>query len=806
MNHSQGITVQEENDFKKISELVLRNYKLFIISLFITLSLAFAISRYSTPKYSIAASILIKEEPQRAGGNMTDYLNSSLLGQDQNFQNELWVIKSTPIVDKTVRNLDLAVNYYSKGKFNYYDKYKETPFKVLYLKNHSQPVGVKFNISFLNENYFQLIAESKMASFYNYENEQFTHQKENWVFNQSGTIGGLIETPDLAFMVVPSDSTVKVFKSPGDNYAFDFSTFDFLRNSVAGNLNFKIVDRLATVIRISLVCESIRKGIDIVNELMNVYANQKLERKNHTASITIEYIETQLNEISDSLNLTEDYLQSFRSSRQLLNIDNQATEIYTRYTDLQARLAEMVTLKRYYEHISGLLLNDNFSNIMLPSAIGIQDPLLNNLMSQLITAQAQRVNLIENKQERNPLVQKLGIEIENLKKTITNNISAVNKTNNISIDEMNKRIRSIETEISRIPATQRQLGNIERKYRLNDAIYNYLMEKHAEAKITKASNLQDDVVVEPAMAVGQISPNSRKNYLIAFFLGFAIPFGFLLAKNMLNIRIESQNDIESITDGPVLGKILHNRHKTTNVVFEFPKSNIAESFRALRTNLDFYVKGGHKKVIMVTSCLEEEGKSFIALNLAMSYAQLGRKSILLNFDLRKQKAYFKEKEESQEGLSSYMIGNTNLEDIIIKSPHINLDYIPAGILPPNPVELIALNKTEKLITKLKDDYDIIVLDTTPLGQVTDAYLLIDQSEIKIIVVRQNYTPKNVFSIITKDLHKKNVGNLCIVINDNKFYSDQYGYGYGYYTKKGFFNKKNKKREQKIKEYNVIKST
>ena len=301
------------------------------------------------------------------------------------------------------------------------------------------------------------------------------------------------------------------------------------------------------------------------------------------------------------------------------------------------------------------------------------------------------------------------------------------------------------------------------------------------------------------LGLGQISPNNRMNYLIAFFLGLALPFGFVLMKNALNNKIESQDDIESITDKPVLGKILHNRYKTKNVMFEFPKSNIAESFRAFEPTLIFMSDGEQKKVIMVTSCLENEGKSFIALNLAMSYAQLGRRTILVDFDLRKPKTYFKEQEESQEGLSSYMINKASFEDIIIKSPHEKLDYIPAGILPPNPVELIALEKTKKLLTKLKSEYDIIVLDTTPLAQVTDAYLLIDHSDLKIIVVRQNRTLKNVFSIIMKDLHQKNIGNICIVMNDNKVYSDQYGYGYGYSEKRkkkgkklqlGFRNKSN----------------
>jgi tyrosine-protein kinase Etk/Wzc len=181
----------------------------------------------------------------------------------------------------------------------------------------------------------------------------------------------------------------------------------------------------------------------------------------------------------------------------------------------------------------------------------------------------------------------------------------------------------------------------------------------------------------------------------------------------------------------------------------------------------------------------------------MSYAQLGRRTILVDFDLRKHKSYFNEEDESKQGLSSYMINKIGLKEIIIKSPHEKMDYISAGILPPNPVELIALEKTEKLVAELKKEYDIIVLDTTPLAQVTDAYLLIEHSEVKIIIARQNYTIKKVFSTVIKDLQLKNVDNVCIVFNDNRLYSDQYGYGYGYYNKKGFFSKKAKKRKTRL---------
>jgi tyrosine-protein kinase Etk/Wzc len=781
MPQSQNINLQEENDLKKITELILRNYKLFVAGIIVAFGLAYIVNRFSIPVYEISSSVLIKEDTKQSGsGDAADYLNSSLLRINQSFQNELWVLKSSPVIEQTIKNLDLSVTYFRKEGFQYLDAYKNAPFHIVFQRNHIQPINVRFQISFVDKEHFELRAESGKTSFYNFENNEIAYEKDSWSFLKNGKCGELIETSDLSF-IVEFDSTKKVSDKEVAWYGFKFTDIPSLVTMYKKNFQFNIVDKLSTVVEISLKNESLIKGIDLVNELMRVSSMQNLERKNHLASITIDYIEKQLIEISDSLKQTENNLQSFRSSNQLLNINEQANSISTQYTDLQNQLATLIARKKYYDYVSGYLSKNDFSDMIVPASIGIPDPLLNSLMSELIAAQAQRSNLIKNNQEKNPLVPKLNIQIENIKKTISENISAAGRTTSISIDDMNKRIRKTENDISRLPETQRKLGNIERKYRLNDAIYNYMTEKHAEAKITKASNLPDYVIIEPAKMVGfgSVSPNKRMNYMIAFILGLALPSGYLMIRSFLNNKIETQDDIERLTDVPLLGKILHDKYKTNNVMFEFPKSNIAESFRALRTNLDFYVRGGQKKVIMVTSSTEGEGKSFIALNIAMSYAQLGRRTILLDFDMRKHKITFNAQAESKEGLSSYLIDHVSLKDIIIKSPHENLDYIISGVLPPNPTELMALDKTEKLISQLKDDYDYIVMDTTPLAQVTDAYLLINQAEVKVMVARYNYTIKKVFFLVMKDLKQKNIDHVCIVLNDNRSNREQYGYGYGY---------------------------
>jgi tyrosine-protein kinase Etk/Wzc len=785
MSQLNKINLQEDNDFKKVIELVSRNFKVFIISIFISVGVAFLLNRYTIPVYKISASVLIKENRDKyTSSGMNDFLNSNLFGNNQNFQNELYVFKSLPVFEKTVKNIDLSVHYYQKLGIWERDAYKIAPFRILYSPSHVQPIGVKFYITFSKGGDFKIEAESEKVDFYNYRTETYEYQKNNWKFERNGKLGSLIETQDLSF-IVAFDSTKKLREEELELYSFEFVDQNYAAKYYKNNFVFNIIDKKATVIEISLNSESVSKGIDLVNGLLEAYSLQNLERKNHIANITIDYIDKQLGEISDSLSLTENNLQRFRSANQLLNVTQQSAGISAQYVDLQNQRAELIARKRYYDYVADYLAkNDDFSNMVVPASMGIPDQILTNLLTELMTAQAQRSNLIENKQEKNPLVNKLNIKIDNIKKTIVENISVIRQTTEISVEEMNKRIAIIEAKISNLPKTEQQLGGFERKYKLNDAIYNYLLEKRAEAKITKASNMPDDIIIEPARQIGDrpITPYPLKNYLIAFIIGMGLPFSFLIVKKALSNKIESQESVERITNALILGKILHNNKKTKNVVFEYPKSPIAESYRVFRTNLDFATKGGSHKVIMVTSCITGEGKSFNALNIAMSYAQLGRKTILLDFDLRKPSSFFDDQLESK-GLSSYLINNANLKDIILKSPDEKLDYINSGPIPPNPAELLALDETKKMVLSLQEQYEYVIIDTPPLAQVTDGYLLMEITNLKVIVVRCNVTKKKILLMVLKDLKNKNIEDICILLNDNRIMNDQYGYGYGYKRKK-----------------------
>jgi capsular exopolysaccharide synthesis family protein len=773
----------DDSDIIRALLLFTRNVKIFLITIPIGLLLAFLYNRYATPVYRVFSSLMILEDRGTQGGNVDEYINSELFGSNQGFQNELYVLQSTPVIEQTVKNLGLTVNYFRKNKFGHLDAYNEAPFNVLILSNHNQPEKVSFFVSIHKDNKFTVRAEVKVANFVNLESGQSNYSKDNWSFEYSGEFGKLIETSDLAF-ILEYDSSINQPTWDEFLYGFSFVSVPTVTGKLKGSIEYSIVDRDATVIELDLNISNYWKGIDILNEIMEVYSTQNLNRKNHIAEITIEYIDQQLSEISDSLSQTENNMQQFRSSRQLLDVSNQVSEISAQYLDLQNQMAELVTRKRYYDYLAEYIVGeDDFSNMIVPASIGIQDELLNNHIAQLISLQSQRNNLIKNQQEKNPLVQRLEIQIESTKKTISDNISAVQKTLDISIDEMNKRINRVKSEISRLPKTQRQLSGIERNYRLNDAIYNYLLEKRAEAKISQASNLPDNIIIEPAGLSGKVSPNLIMSISFALSLSIILPYVFLFLKGIMREKIDYQDKISYYTDALIIGKIPHSNRINQNLLFEFPKSSIAEAFRALRTNIEYQYKNLPHKVILVTSSIEGEGKSFTAQNLAMVYAQLGRKTILLDFDLRKPTEYFSEKTISPTGLTSFLTSNIALEDLILHSPHGNLDYIPSGPIPPNPVELLAAEEIKEIIVSLKDRYDYIVIDTTPLAQVADAYLLLDHADLKLIIARYNYTQKKIFHLLMNDLRQKNVDNVGVILNDNRVYANQYGYGYGYEQKK-----------------------
>ena len=486
------------------------------------------------------------------------------------------------------------------------------------------------------------------------------------------------------------------------NFYFVFSEIDKLTKQFQ-SFEIEPIKDESSIIRISLKANNVQKSIDFLNKMTEVYLRRNLDQKNRVADNTILFIDSQLNEITDSLNLAEQNLQDFRSSKQIMNLDLQANQVFEQLKGFENEKAQLDMKAQYYKTLQQYIFdNKDLENVLIiPATMGIDDPLLTQLTSELSGYYAEREEMLYYSKPGNPMVEAIERKIELTESTLLENINNIIKTSNITVRDINRRIEVLEEKINQLPATQRELLGIERKFRLSDNMYNYLQQKRSEAQITKASNEPDNEIIDIARGLGgsPVFPKKSLNYMIALILGLVLPVVYILGKDYFNDKIVERKDVESITKFPIIGHIIHSNRDTQAVVAESPKSSISESFRSIRTNIQFLSKGKEKQTVLITSDMVSAGKTFCAINLASIFALYGKKTLLIGFDLRKPKIYRDFGLTNTEGISSYLINKSNLEDIIQVSPINNLDIIMAGPVPPNPSELIASEKTKELFTK-----------------------------------------------------------------------------------------------------------
>jgi capsular exopolysaccharide synthesis family protein len=390
---------------------------------------------------------------------------------------------------------------------------------------------------------------------------------------------------------------------------------------------------------------------------------------------------------------------------------------------------------------------------------------------------------VENNQEKSPYLKKINIRIENLRNMISENITYYKQTNKIALDDLKSRINQLNHEIRKLPKTERELFGIERKFNINDALYTYLLEKRSEAEIAKASYQSDTKIIEPAELVSTkpVSPKKNMNYLMALFMGIGFPLALLRTFYFLNGKVYETTEAKNITRFPLLGRVYHSTKKVENVVENFPNSHLAESFRHIRVNLNYFLNGHGSNIIVVNSSVSGEGKSFVSLNLAETLAISGFKTALVGFDLRKPKKFKVPNAEFNLGVTTYLSGQATIEDIIAQTHNPNLDILWAGETPPNPSELTASVASAELLGFLRENYDYVIVDAPPVGIVSEAYFLMEQADLTAFIVRIKKTPRRILRNVIEELDNKSV-KTCLVLN-GVHQKRKAKYGYGYYSEK-----------------------
>jgi capsular exopolysaccharide synthesis family protein len=505
---------------------------------------------------------------------------------------------------------------------------------------------------------------------------------------------------------------------------------------------------------------------------------------------TILFIDNQLTIIQDSLTYIENQLEEFRKQNPNIDIADEDYGTYFQKQKLDNTLSEASVNIKYYKSLLAYLKDENNPNsIVSPTSMGVTNPELNSLINQLLQLYARKGDLQLTTTEKNPTYQAILAQISHTKSTIIENVRNLIISASIYEKDLKNRITTFNSKINKLPEAEKNYLILKRKHEYNEQTAIYLQQKRYEASLAKAGTESDHKVIDTARLDSNIPIKPRKSlaYFLALIFGIVVPLTFISLRDFFSDTISNKADLKNCTNIPILGLIGHSDKATSLVVPTASKSIIAESFRSLRTNIQYLAAEKEKKIITVTSSVGGEGKTFITMNLAAIFALSGHKTILIGGDLRKPKLHEDFILDTSKGLSSYLINKSSLSDIIEKTEIEFLDVIPSGPTPPNPAELLDSPKMKELIINLNKTYDYVIIDTPPIGLVTDGVILMQQTDINLYIIRHNFSKSKTLSIINNLYNQEQVKNVQLIINDFKYTESGYGYGYGYgYSDYGYY--------------------
>ena len=783
----QNNNEEQTVDIKQLIFLFLNHWYLFLIGAVVALAVAFVINRYKPNVYQTSGTVLIKDA--HSNYDATAIMTNGSFSGYQNVDNEMAILRSYTLKDRAVRKMNIEVTYMEKGHVATSELYKASPFTVEFDRAIPQAVGLEYNIVSLGEDKIVLHATSEGFNKYDFILSQITQSSMQKVdVTTECKLGEMVDNGYNRFRIVLNDNY-----RPGTD---DNRKLSFWLNSYASlvrqNSSYTVglTSKQSSVISVTSNGYNVKKIVDFTNTLMNEYVARGLEKKNVVSENTIEFIDNELEGIQESLSSAESDLKDFREQNDVMNLDVQANQVYNNLRALEKERAEMGVNVKIYKRLQDYIRVqiDDPENLAIPSTMGINDPLLNQLARDLVTLAQTKATKLLTQTEQHPEIIKLNEQIVTTKRALLENVNNIVDNAQMSLNEIDRRIAVLEGESRRLPDKQQQLINYQRNFKFNEDTYKYLMQRRAEAQILKASNTPDNEILDIARPerTTKISPRTAMNYLIALIIGLLIPALYLFLKNYFNVAITDRKDVEKLTRFPIVGQVAQTSDTNPLVVINSPKSPIAESFRSIRTNIEFLTQGKSKSTILVTGDMQSIGKTFNSINIASIYAFYGKKTVLLGFDMRKPKLFQEFGLNNNVGISSFLSNREPFENIIQTASQVpNLDIITSGPIPPNPAELIASEKCNEFFDLLKEKYDYIIIDTPPLGLVTDAFVLMRFADVKLFIVRQGVTNKNIFGSIIKDLEDRGI-DASIVINGiqtNKgYYGKRYGsyrYGYGY---------------------------
>jgi tyrosine-protein kinase Etk/Wzc len=785
---NQNESQSEAFNVKEFLNEASTNKYLYIASFFICLIIAFLVNKFSPTVYEVNSIIGPVEDKRSSmlGGSNDLFSGLGALAESRNLENDINSLNSFSLVATTIKNLNLEIGYFT-GKNSLFQSpsqiYLGNPYTVNIDKSHIQPVNTKFRIDILDEQTYRLTASEDEVEYYNYIDNAVVSEKNVVQIDTICRFNETVSANNYKFSITLNRELFNSERNAGMDFYFEFYHLDYLTKSYLKRLKVEPLSIKSSQINIMFDGENKRLTIDFLNNYIQSYLDENLAKKNKIAVNTITFIDSQISEISDSLSISESKLRDYRSTNQVTDLSYQGQQALEQLRQIENDRSTLQVQERYYNYILDYFeKNQDMAGLAPPSAANVVDPIMNSLVLELLSLNAQRSTILSNNAEKNLFLGQIENKIKLQKQAIIENVKNNLNTLNLTQNELDYRESKLSSEISKLPRTELNMVSMQRQFNLTDAIYTFLLQKRSEAAIAMASNYPDYEILEPARDVTAsiISPRTNLNWLIALFMAFIMPTLYIILRNFFNEKISSVRDVERIMGQPVMNLIYTNYYKSESVVKEYPGSSIAESFRNLRSSLFLKFKSERQKVIMVTSSQPMDGKSFVSSNLAASIASVGHRVILLDADLRRPSLHEKLKIVNSVGLSNYMVSNTNSKEIIKKTEVDNLWMIPAGPVLPNSSELIEAGVLDGLIEELKEQFDYVIIDSTPAGLVADATLMIKYASYILLVCRNDYTRKDVFNDVLNLFRTNNIDNFDIVFNDLNLKKSRYGRYDNYY--------------------------
>lgn len=776
-------------DYKAILFEYLMYWPWFVACLLVCIAGAWCYLRYQAPVYNVNATVLIKQgdknKPSGQNASLEAMQDLGMLSMASNFDNEVEIIQSRTLLKEVVNALNLNITYTEKRSFGYpMQLYKNTPVQVWMSPDEADKLTSSLQLQ------LECTPEGKVQV-----NTAFSHNgKEQTLSKHFDQLPGVLVTPVGTITLSSKDSTS--IQEAHTIYATIISPTVAAANCKA-HLSADPVSKVTTIVRLNYNDTNVDRGMDFLNTLVALYNRDANDDKNEVASRTAEFIDTRIQIINQELGSTENQLATYKQKAGLTDLSSDAQLALQGNAEYTQKQAENATQLRLVQFLKEYIDNPANQMEVIPANIGLTDNALATVIGQYNEMLTERKRLLRTSSESNPAVVNLDASIQATRKNVQTSVSSVLKGLEITRNDLEHQARKFEGKISNAPTQEKELLSITRQQEIKASLYLMLLQKREENAITLAATANNGRIVEEPLSGGPVSPNSRTFYLLALVLGIGIPVSIIYLSNLLRFKIESRADVEKITNVPVIGDIPVVETKGNPIVVRENRNDLMEEvFRSIRTNIQFMLQE-NQKVVLFTSTSSGEGKSFTAGNLACSFAFMGKKVVIVGLDIRKpglNKVFHLSHKEK--GITQYLVDPEHTDLLSLcqtSSESENLYILPGGIVPPNPTELVARQTLDQAIEILKKHFDYVLLDTAPIGMVTDTQLIARVADLSVYICRADYTHKSHYELIN-DLKKDHkLPNICTLINrinmnqrKNGYY---YGYGkYGKYGKYGYGKK------------------